>query len=97
RQGSHLFLGPGCKGCLGSELENRRRGWLLAMLLNVVGDEAVLLDINMAGTSRELRHQRLRHGTDRPGGVTITTHLPDFPFDSECAGHVIGKHCLVQS
>ncbi len=63
---------------------------------NVLVDEAVGLDVDVACAAGELRHQGLGDGGDRPGRVPVAAHVAGFPFDAEDAGHVVGEHGLVQ-
>ncbi|MPM08646.1 hypothetical protein SDC9_54960 [bioreactor metagenome] len=66
------------------------------MLGDILGDEAVLLDVDVTGAGGELRDEFLGHPGDRPRWVPVAAHLARLPCHAERAGHVVGEHGLVQ-
>ena len=80
---------------MGSQLEDRRVRRLASVLSDVLGDEPVLLRVDVAGASGELRDQRFRNLSDRPRWVPVPAHLARLPGDAEGACHVVGEHGFV--
>ena len=66
------------------------------MLVDVLGDEPVLLRVDVPGARGELDHQLFRHRRHRPRRVPVPAHLADLPPHAEGASQVIGEHGLVQ-
>ena len=81
-----LLRRPGRQRRLGAQLDDGLRRRHPTVPCDVLGDELVLLELDLAGAARELGDQVVADAGDLPLRVPVGAALAQLPLDAEVAG-----------
>nr|WP_238694806.1 hypothetical protein [Nocardioides caeni] len=65
------------------------------MASDVLRDELVLLELDLAGAAGELGDQVVSDADDLPSGIPVGSALPQLPLDAEVARQPVRQECVV--
>ena len=90
-----LLRWPGCERCLGAELHDGLGRRHPTVPCDVLRDELVLLQLDLAGAAGELGDQSIADADDLPLRIAVGAALAEFPLDPDVAAETVGQQRVV--